>query len=959
MRTMAFLSRTCDVMMFVIFLALCYLTNGQTTEMSPNNNASLGVNSSMTSPVTEASVQPSGTTCRLVSDKSSDDLQEALLVGYNMLVLLFSFSNTSQEVPITPDTPQPLTWFHVSGNHGKGLLWLRQDFGMLSLTSLNYGISSMNIQLSDSPEGCSSEMSAAEITASVQDLILNNLISDRIANISWIGNEICNARFRVFDTGTEIYFTCCNKDKQFNTTSYELQRSTWMNIFLLGILILPCIALMFAPLLIPFGLFRDDISDVFFQHKINSKLQIHVTKDPNGDAKTTEKQPINISKEYCKDMPKFCSTLSTLNNNITYDCTLEKIYFYVDKDNLIGKDTDPSGPFTMLYDRLTQYQQRRRSFKGVASLREFLRVLLGKILNIVNLIIIITLVNIPVIIKSVFYVVQTVPEWYIFNSLERLNLNSNILQYGSFGKRIEWRDWMYLAYVTLIGLLVLVQFFKIQGTYQTNVVIDILKQCLRDSRKRRMSFAFHTIYKACHSIVTSRSILGRLFIPVFFVLFLPFAIFTLLFYIFPTINLTFSIPLYLSTFVLSNKCGCLSRSGGVRTTVEHLSKWLGLNQIFFNQVDTDEDQDEDDDQICSPADIFLIIILVCSIPVVIFVVLDCTAFYIDMGIYVLIGLLLNASFTTTYVIVFLMLLFYIRDLFNDVANRYLEFNTTIIKEAIEKTRDDVVRVSLLNENFQKNTAFQLQNETPSGDDNLPRDDIKLSFEDGALVWRTKRLILFLDRRDTPYIPPNFFKKTSVMECAGTPGPTAENLRSVLISIARIFFFLFLIILIASAFAEETSTLATNQTLTVIAGGLLPWLFRTMLKAPKTEGIDVNNLHFQEVFNNVIASYEETWTVADIEVTSIQVSENQSLNGSRRSKSRASHETTGNNMADTTDEHTSTKTLETTLSEGENSSETINECEIEKTSVLENNIEENHLIILVKKKSSQSVVGVVL
>ncbi|OWF51434.1 hypothetical protein KP79_PYT11140 [Mizuhopecten yessoensis] len=944
------------------------------TDFGPSTpQSSQGGNDTVFEPNSTMADHPLGSSrsdnnCSIFIDKTSEDLEQALVVGSNMLFMIFSFRNDSRTIPISVDTPQPLTWVHVSGNHGKGLFWLRQDFEMLSLTSLSYGVDNLEIYMSDSPEGCLSTTPASEIAQDVKDLVLNNLASDPMTNISWIGSEICNARFRFreHETGTEVYFVCCKKDAFFKTTCYELKRNKWMNVLLLCILVLPFIALMFAPLLIPVDLFQDGKADVFFQHKVSSQFQIRVTKQSSPDR--TSKPPLEISKTYFKDMPRFCSTIATLNDNLTYDCTLEKISFYVDRDNLIGKDTDPFGPLTMLYTLLSRYELRRHSFGEGNSFREYMTILYGKILNTGYLLLIITLVNIPIIVKLIFFIIQVIPAWYITNSLENLDLNSNLIQYSSFGVSIIPRLELYLIYLVLIGLFVLVQFFKIRGTHRVDIVIEILKQCLRDSRKRRIKLAFQTLYKACRFSIIQCIMKGWHRAFVYLVLFLPFVVFNFVFYLLPTVNLVCSIPIYLFFYVLSNKCGCLSRSRCVRAIAKCVSDWLGLNPIFLNQTDGEDVDDSDSvrHKPCSPADTFIILILVFSLPVLIFVVLDSLSFYIDIIIYVLIGLLLNASVTTTYVILSLMLVFYIRDLFDNVTNRYVKFNNTIIGDAMTKTREDVLKVSLLNENLQKNTAFQLINETPLGEpdaqkeSNSPIDNFKLSHEAGVLLWRTKRLIFFLDRKDTPYIPKKFFTETCVMDCVGTPGPLGENLWAVTIDILRIFVFLFFILLVALAFSEETESPGTNQTLTVIAGGLVPWLLRKVLQVPTEKGVDVENLHFREVFNNAIRKYEETWTVADIDIASVKVSEDQTLNemevirSEDRDMTHDSHEMPECLKPSSTSRELSIEAIENVPSSSRSPKADSLEHKEERTTG-QSSFKHDHLVVLVNKKSTRSQV----
>jgi hypothetical protein len=66
-------------------------------------------------------------------------------------------------------------------------------------------------------------------------------------------------------------------------------------------------------------------------------------------------------------------------------------------------------------------------------------------------------------------------------------------------------------------------------------------------------------------------------------------------------------------------------------------------------------------------------------------------------------------------------------------------------------REKVERVSAMNHELQRNTAFQVSLEDSSGDDDKP---VSLLIKDKKLKWKINRLILFLDKNDTPYITSN-------------------------------------------------------------------------------------------------------------------------------------------------------------------------------------------------------------
>jgi hypothetical protein len=180
-------------------------------------------------------------------------------------------------------------------------------------------------------------------------------------------------------------------------------------------------------------------------------------------------------------------------------------------------------------------------------------------------------------------------------------------------------------------------------------------------------------------------------------------------------------------------------------------------------------------------------------------------------------------------------------------------------------REKVERVSAMNHELQRNTAFQVSLEDSYGDDDKP---VSLVIQDKKLKWKINRLILFLDKNDTPYITSKFFFDTCYLQQAGVPGPLLTSLLRAMQRFLLICVFLFFVVVVILAFGEEYGISATNQMFATLAGGFLPYILRFVLfKQPEPVTVDPDNLSFKSKFKRKIEEYTQNWIVSDIRIDS--------------------------------------------------------------------------------------------
>jgi hypothetical protein len=239
-------------------------------------------------------------------------------------------------------------------------------------------------------------------------------------------------------------------------------------------------------------------------------------------------------------------------------------------------------------------------------------------------------------------------------------------------------------------------------------------------------------------------------------------------------------------------------------------------------------------------------------------------FFIEIFIYSIIGIITNASAMLKYISLVFMLGLYARDCFKGVSEKYLEYNKSMNRLIVDMAREKVEVIASSDE--QKNTAFQI------GTDSLEAiekdtDNVKLIVKEGIPKWNVRRLILFLDEKDKPYLTDKFFTTTCYMDTVGVPGPLIYNIVRATWRFLCICLFLLFVVLIVLAFGDNYKISGTNQMLATLAGGFLPWVFRNILfKSKDALSLDTKNLSFKSNLKRKIEEYEQNWNINDISIT---------------------------------------------------------------------------------------------
>ena len=126
--------------------------------------------------------------------------------------------------------------------------------------------------------------------------------------------------------------------------------------------------------------------------------------------------------------------------------------------------------------------------------------------------------------------------------------------------------------------------------------------------------------------------------------------------------------------------------------------------------------------------------------------------------------------------------------------------------------------------------------------------------------------MFMDSQDALYTPEKFFFQTIELNYWGCPGPLHASLLKAFWSFLYILLFLLLVFIIVMAFSDAYKVSSTNRLMVTVAGGLIPFLFRTVLaRAGGGSTLETDSVQFQTELQKAIEGFKQTWPISDIGV----------------------------------------------------------------------------------------------
>ncbi|XP_063444487.1 uncharacterized protein LOC134724982 [Mytilus trossulus] len=784
------------------------------------------------------------------------------------------------------DLYRPMDWVRIAGRHGRSLLFLRPEFEQLSLTTLSLETGYMEVSLVQKPENCLLHFNSTIAENNLRDLLLSDFKPGKDGGSLSEHEYICNMHIGKDNSNAKFFYRCCHKDPDGNIVCEKLIYDFWINVVFICVIIINVFAIMFSPYLIPDSFYRKKYGRSMYEHKLMKPLQITVMKTDIPPPKDTVQSVVSIGK--LKIMPSLYRNVQNIPHNEIQTLSLWKMNIDVQYRRLIPANYVPVGIMKTFYTMFVKCHIRKISKFGRCCKASIFGHLtnekekdnnnkrgsnesMGE-LNTVNSrhswfrclkqfmrILILIGISVPWIIRIIFFYWYEKPHTL---EMEKAAIIRNMTL--SF-------QWNLTNSLTPIHVLFLLCYFIIVldamvfGIVSHKVKLKlqlVMRKCLRDMREMSCFKALEWSALVLLVPFEKCGIFGFLIFGIYVVFVLPVVFGVLAFYCLPTVNLVLRLFVHFVAYLMPYGKQCISRS----FCLQFKNILKECRDTFHLDVLSSKETVERPETISMKNRFLqLFVLIACFLTVISFILLtmEMVLFITEIFIYTIIGIIMNASAMLKYISLIFMLVLYARDCFKGISDKYLEFNKLINRLIVNKMREKVEKIASSDD--QKNTAFQVQMDD-SEEIEKDTENVKLIVKDGIPKWQIRRLILFLDVNDKPYLPEKFFNASCYMNTVGVPGPLIFNVVQATWRFLCICVFLMFVVLIVLAFGDEYQISGTNQMLATLAGGFLPWVFRNVLfKSKDALGLDTENLSFKSNLRKEIENYVQNWDIADMEV----------------------------------------------------------------------------------------------
>ncbi|XP_076447500.1 uncharacterized protein LOC143284575 isoform X2 [Babylonia areolata] len=828
---------------------------------------------------TAATASP--TPCTLVTVYPVRDVLQSYLIGGAKLIQL---DLTLASYP--PDFLQthlkhvyhPTHWVRSTGRQGRSLLVLEDNYDFMSLFFLSIGVFEQNVTLRDSPRNCLRTRTPEEILHIINMLLLNDFKpqgeGQDPGSLS-VDEHVCHMTIKEVDGYAQFRYTCCHLSPDGEVMCSEVSPDDWIDVLMAFIVITKVLVVLFSPSFLPGSLYRLKYVAIEYLYRIpdNSpvkRMKVVVTQYPGtygNDSKVVKLSEVS-GMEYFKTMVDTNMQLDRI-----YHVTFDRVRLSVKSRRLLGENHVPVGLLRMLYNNLLRCRIRH-----LEPLKDCCQTnLLGR-LNpglscprwftcckaFAKLVLLLLLVMPWIIRICIFFAFEEAPVVRKTAAAEALGMRTSFR-----GSLTLYLTPLHVFFVFIYIILVVDSVvYGVLSKRMKEKLKMVLRKCLRDMRERSR---IAVCSWATWVLVMPFRVFGLLgillFLPYLLVV-LPLAVPVAAFYLFPALNLTIRLIIHFFLFMCPAKMCSYVFDGTCQAMAE---KWERFSERFskvreqldFNKVTAEENFDRGHKM--TKKDIILQIVVILMVLIsfwsLTFLLMEVVSFVVEMGIYTLMGIIVNAGALLQYITVGFLVLMYGRASFSDVHNTYLTYHKKIHGMLMDMKKEEINTIARQEAVDQENTALRVQGNMAQSVDN---PDVKLVVKEGKPFWRLSSVLMFLDRQDTPFTPEKFFYDAILLNYYGAPGPLYKHFLAAFLSFGKILVFLFFVFVVVMAFGDAYSVSTTNQLLATAAGGFIPFLFRFIFStAGGLPSLHTDSVQFLTQFHAAINRYTQSWPIYDI------------------------------------------------------------------------------------------------
>ena len=770
---------------------------------------------------------------------------------------------------------RPFYWIRSTGRHGTGLLLLPPTYDVLSLTTLEFGVETMNVTLGENPTNCLDQMTHTDMEALLRELVMNDFQNTSTGDVAHMKplESVCNLHVLDADGTAMFHYYCCHRGEDLLITCKYLKSDIWLEILFVAITFLKVLVFLYSPRFIPDSMYRLKNIAMPYIHKLDPvnplKFNLVVTRNPTKHTNVRTKFKLKDFSE----MPNFSTKLQTLELDQPFRVTLEQLSFRIKHARLLPEDYAPVSLLTTLYETCFKCKIRERSSVKECCDTDFFQhcncttkvcpwyVLLKGFMKVVMVIIL----ALPWILRVYVYFKFEEQEM----TARKTEANYRELKFYFPGNYTVYLTPLHLLFVVIYALLTIESItYGVMARRTKEKFKLVLRKCFRDMREvskiEIIGMLVKNLVKPCQKFGG----FGICVAPILWAFGLPVLAVTFSIFMFPTINITFRLMGHFMLFIIPKECCGLTRH--CPKIVSYLKRMESNLEMETLMPQLNIDKTEQMKQVNTSCKRFtqLVIITLCLISLysVIFLITEFVSFLVEVFVFTLMGLILNADSLLTYFSLLFLLAVYGNDCFGHVTQVFLAFNRTMHAVALKLGKDKVKDIIYEPKDIQRNRAFRIRTDRTSG---AEKPTIVKNAE-GLPRWSVSRLILFLSQSDKPLIPKSFYFEACKMNYYSVPGELLIAYLRAGLEFGVIIMFLVFVLIVVLAFGDTYEISASNQLLATVAGGILPFLLRKIVfKAHAVADTDTSSIHFDVCLNQLIDEYKEAWPIYDINIVAAE------------------------------------------------------------------------------------------
>ncbi|KAL4227735.1 hypothetical protein ACF0H5_013171 [Mactra antiquata] len=790
-----------------------------------------------------------------------DDIANLANAEYKLVKLTITIdgTNKTRRNMYSESMYQPRHWVIATSATGRSMLMLREYFEPMSLHTLGYGVADLKLTLEQLPANCLDNMGKGDIKTLLRDSLLNNFGSE--INLPESA-EVCNRHVISDREGVaNLVYICCKHD--LNTPGavlcHENKETIWIQLLFISLFCIQAFIVAFCPLILPDSLFKAKtiFENYFFK---TGPTKCYVLNVKPIDSKTTVNDNfVKTTRHTFTHLTVFKQYLARMNVGTIYTLHVNGVKMAVRGGKLVANGTAPVGVMNFIYQFFIRCALRieiesvsaccnAKLFKAITQKINFRWY---QFLRIIMLVLCACVFFSPWIIRIWFYYTHE-QEVILHKDGIYKELNLTMPFNGFIVSYLSPLHPLFITIYVLLGLEVI--FYIPQPDYVKRKLKFTIRKCFRDMRSgSRLDACGYFISKLFYPLARF-GIVGCLFTPIWAVL-LPFLIILLAIDALPIANLTLRLLANLVYYTLR-----LISPQTFKFVPKHengrLERWIN-NRLAAILVTDFQEKSTRLNQLVHVSSLIMSLV---AIWCVLFLAVDCLAFFVECIVYSLIGFILNPKDTMKYVSLSLLIIVYGLDCFSGVKGRYVAYGNAINSKVQEMIGEKFKEVASQSAKDQVNAAFRIELEEDAEQMYL------VAGSEGYLKWRAPRLVLFLDSLDTLYIPSSLLMRMGRLSHAMCPGRVHMLYLKALLDFSLIVLFLLFVFIVIFAFGQAQDISSGGQAIAALGSGFLPLILRKFLfQSQGGPSVDTSNMRWHYMFKNAVEKYKERWNFEDFQI----------------------------------------------------------------------------------------------